>query len=319
MKNEKIKLVVGFITYGRLTSDYLPYFLESLHRQTFKEFAAVAFDNTEELENSNVSYIEERFPIIEIMRADKNIGFAAAYNRLLEKAKELGAEYFLAANPDTFFDSRALANLIKVMDADPELGSASPKIYKWDFKENVRTKIIDTCGIKLVTGLKFVDMGQGQVDYGQYNNADILGPSGAAAIYRMSAMEKIIKGGQYFDELMFMYKEDCDLAYRLHLAGFKSKCAYKAIVHHDRTTGMAGGGFFGFLAGRANKSQQVKKWSFLNQQIIFKKYWHRQNLIGKIVISFRKLELIIFALFFEPYLLEQFNNFRKLKGKINIY
>lgn len=116
-------------------------------------------------------------------------------------------------------------------------------------------------------GLRFVDAGQGEPDKGQYDDINILGPSGAAAMYRLEALEKAEQNGQYFDELMFMYKEDCDLAYRLKLAGYKSKCAPDAIIYHDRTARAKGEGNLKVFFNRGNKSQQIKKWSFLNQQI----------------------------------------------------
>ena len=243
---------------------------------------------------------------------------------MIDEAKKLGAEYFLVINPDTILELEAIKNFVEVMEKDKTLGSASPKVLKWDFSEDKKTDIVDTCGIRLKTGLRFIDLGQGEKDRGQYDKTEILGPSGAAGIYRMSALDKVKSpqpplsrgsGGQYFDELMFMYKEDCDLAYRLNLAGFKAKLAPEAIIYHNRPFSSAKTGFMAFFRGRKGKSEQVKKWSFLNQHIIFLKYWHLQGFLSKIVIILRILAIFVFALLFEPYLLGQYRELSK-KWKI---
>ena len=164
-----------------------------------------------------------------------------------------------------------------------------------------------------------MDAGQGESDKGQYDDINILGPSGAAAMYRLSALEKVKFNNQYFDELMFMYKEDCDLAYRLKLAGYKSKCVSDAIIYHDRTAQAKGEGNLEIAFNRRNKSRQVKKWSFLNQQIIYAKYWRKQDLYSKIAIIWRQVKTLVFILLFEQYLLVQLIQLWKIRKKITIY
>ncbi|MBU4347243.1 glycosyltransferase family 2 protein [Patescibacteria group bacterium] len=321
-------LTIGFITYGKSTAKYLPYFLSSLKGQTFKDFNILVFDNTEEAENENALYIRNNYPEIEIARGNGNLGFAAAFNRLINKAKGGGAEYFLALNPDMVLEPDAVEKMVKVLEGDSGLGSVCPKILKWNFENNKKTSIIDSCGIKVKSGLRFFDLGQNKFDKGQFNNAEILGPSGAAAMYRISVLEKVMinpphlplaKGGdQYFDELMFMYKEDCDLAYRLFLAGYRSKCVADAVIYHDRTTYGKGEGDLQVAFNRKGKSRQVKKWAFLHQQIIFIKYWKLQSFWNKLAIIWYEIKMIIFILLFEQYLLGELLNLWKIKKEIII-
>ncbi|MDP2736421.1 MAG: glycosyltransferase family 2 protein [bacterium] len=313
-----MRLYVGFITYGKATAKYLPFFLPSLRRQSFRDFKILAVDNSEQMENENAQYIKNNFPEINLKWPGKNLGYAKAFNLMIREAVLNGAEYFLALNPDMILEPDAVEKLAGVMDNENQLGSATAKVLKWDFIKQEKTKIIDSCGLKLLPGLRFVDFLEGEPS-GANCGAEIIGVSGVCALYRLSALEKVKRDGRYFDELMFMYKEDCDLAYRLFLAGFKSKCAGDAIVYHDRSGAGDGRSNLAVALNRKNKSRLIKKLSFLNQQIIFIKYWRLQSLAGKIAIIWFELKMLVFILFFEVYLLGQFKELLIIKKKIEIY
>jgi len=313
-----MRLYVGFITYGELTAKYLPYFLPSLKRQSYKDFKILAVDNSEEEINGNSAYIKNNFPEIGLKWPGKNLGFSKAFNLMIDEAVASGAEYFLALNPDMLLENDVLEKLVKAMDFGSELGSATAKVLKWNFAGQEKTGAIDSCGLKLLSGLRFVNYNEGEPANAN-GKEEIIGVSGALAIYRVSALEKVKRNGQYFDELMFMYKEDCDLAYRLFLSGFKAKCAVEAIVYHDRSSASQGQDNLPVVLNRKNKSRQIKQWSFLNQQIIFIKYWRLQSLADKIAVVWFELKMLVFILFFEPYLFKELINLKKISHKILRY
>ena len=308
-----MKLAVGFLTYNHFSAKYLSIFLESLQNQTFKDFKVFVMDNSDEENNKNSKYIKENYPQIDIEWSGSNLGFAKGQNKLIKKAIEAKAEYYLVLNPDTFLERNFIEILVAELDKNPECASISPKILKWDFEYNIKTDIIDSCGIKLKNGLRFFDLGQNQVDLNKFDEAQILGPSGAAGLYRVKALQTISEKGQFFDERMFMYKEDCDLAYRLYYRGFKSKCAGQAVIYHDRTSSGRGEGSIQIALNRKNKSRQAKLWSLRNHNLILKKHWKKQNLENKLYIIVYQIEAFSFILLFERYLLkEYFGVFRKL-------
>lgn len=313
------KLAIGFIAYGKSTAKYLPYFLSSLKKQNFENYKILAIDNSENKKNQNAEYIKKNYPEIIIEWAGGNIGFACAYNKMISQVVELGVEYFLVINPDIILEPDAIEKMIKEIDGDKELGSVCPKILKWDFERNKKTKIIDSCGIKEISALRFNDVGQGEIDNGQYDNANIIGPSGAAAMYRISALEKIKNNSEYFDELMFMYEEDCDLAYRLMLTGYKSKLVADAIIYHNRTASAKGSGNLQVALNRKNKSRQIKRWGFLHKHIIFIKYWNILSVKQKIEAAWFAFKMFIFAIIFERYLLKEYWKLWGLKNKIKIF
>lgn len=312
------RIIIGFITYGQGTAKYLPYFLRSLQEQTYNDFHILVFDNTETSENENLSYIKANYPEINIAGVGRNIGFAAAYNILIEKARSQGAEYFLALNPDMLLKPDMLKRLADKMDKDPDLGSVSPLVLKWNFKDKKETDVIDTCGISLLPGLRFVDALQNE-KYDSQAIPDILGPSGAAGLYRLSALEKIKQNGQYFDEIFFMYKEDCDLAYRMKLAGIKSKCVPAAVAFHDRSVSGQGKGIVAVALNRFDKSRQSKKWSFVHQQIIYAKFWRTLGWGNKLALVWNQIKTLVFITFFEQYLYLELSKVYKLRTHIKIF
>lgn len=317
------KLTIGTITYGKSTLKYLPYFFNSLEKQVFKDFKIIIFDNSEASEKDNKDFVRKEIDKgilnIELDFCGDNLGFAKAYNRMIRTAEGDKSEYFLALNPDLILEPDAIQKMIKKLDNDKNLASLCPKIYHWDFKNNEKEEKIDSCGIALALGLRFFDVGQGEIDNGQFEGAEIIGPSGAAAMYRMKALLELAENGNYFDELMFMYKEDCDLAYRFFLTGFKSKCLNDAIAYHDRTVKTRGSGFLKTVFNRKTKSEQSKEWSFLNQHIIFYKYWRLQSFREKINIVCYATKMFFFALLFERYLLKEYLKLFKIRKKIKRY
>ena len=309
-----MKIALGFITYNTNTAKYLPYFLDSLFKSLEhlpkNDWLVLARDNSEEADNYNCEYIENVFnkeeKLINFQWSGGNIGFAKAYNNMILEAKEWGAEAFFMVNPDTIIAPDALKKLAEVLALDNMLGSVSPKILRWDFADQKLTKVIDTCGLSLRPGLVFIDIGQGLEDVGQFHDFPILGPSGAAGLYRMSALEKIKESTGYLDERMFMYKEDCDLAYRLFLSGFSSNLVTEALIYHDRSVSTKGRGLLSTLNSRSSKSRQVRIWSHLNQHLLIIKFWSKQNNLNKVKIMARICLTGAYALFFETFLLKNY-------------
>jgi GT2 family glycosyltransferase len=174
-------------------------------------------------------------------------------------------------------DEKCLAELFASLESDDSIASVAPKLLRWDFANLSKTDVIDSCGIIMALGLRFFDLGQGEKDSRIFDSAKIIGPSGAFAAYRISALSDIKLGRDYFDSRMFMYKEDCDLDYRLFLAGHRSQFVPKAIAYHDRSVSSVG--------GRKSRSLAVRRWSWQNQKLIWNKYWRKQSLAGKILVA----------------------------------
>lgn len=288
------KVVIGTIAYGATTAPYLALFKKSLAEQTFQDFTLIIRDNTE-----------------------NNLGFSKAYNLMIKEAIKQKAKYFLVINPDVYLAKNTLELLVKVLEEDSRLGVVAPKLLQWDFENKLFTKIIDSCGLKLKTGLGFCDLGQGQVDLNQFVDTKIIGATGAAALFRLSVLEDTKEDEQYFDEHFFMYKEDCDLAYRLYLKNYQARLINDALGYHDRTA--SGGSLLKRFLNRRQRTNKVRAWSFINQHFLFIKYWHKQNLLNRFMILVRIKLLFFNALIFEQFLLSCYKEILKQSKTLKRY
>ncbi len=327
-------VVLGGILYNTKdnkyqTSKYLDILLESVSQQDYSNIKLIFADNSDKKDNDNVRIIKQKFPSAEIIYTGSNLGFSKANNILIRRALEVSADYFVALNIDMMLEQNFISEMVNVMLKNPQAASATGKIKRWDFlnyNDNNKgcTNYIDSAGIEVTKEHRFMDRGQGEIDHGQFDREEeIFGASGAAGIYKMEALEDIayvndknIK--EYFDELMFMYKEDVDLAYRLQLAGYKSVFTPLAVVYHDRSLSKVGKGLVGIIRGRLGRKKQYREWSWLNHHIILQKVSGlNYSRDAKLKTKWFELKSFIYILVAEPYLLKQWFRLFKMREEIN--
>jgi GT2 family glycosyltransferase len=204
-------------------AEYLAGCLESLRRQSYRDFEVVVVDNGSS--DGSVALIEERFPEVALISLEENKGFGAAMNIAIRKQK---AAYIACLNNDTEADPGWLAELVACLEGHPRAAAATSKLL--DLNERGR---IDDCGDILTKYFRAYARGRGEADAGQFDDEErVFGASGGASLWR----REIVCELGYFDEDLFAYYEDVDLSFRANLAGYECWYAPKAIVFH------AGGG-----------------------------------------------------------------------------
>ncbi len=327
------KVIIGSILYdskdwGYGTSKYLEYFIPSVLNQDYKNVELVFVDNSEEEDNANAKFLKEKYSEIKIIRPRENTGFAKANNLMINYALEKKADYYVASNLDMIFNPNVIEELVNSVMKTPQIASATCKVKRWNFENRKsetggKTNFIDTTGIVITKEHRFIDRGQGEIDHGQYDlEEEIFGASGAIAIYRLSSLEDVVfknENGhkEYFDELMFMYKEDVDLAYRLQWAGYKCIYSPRAIVYHDRSVEARGKGVVGIIMGRLGRNKRYKAWSWLNHHIILKKMLGSEH-SGKVRLKtfWYELKSNAYVLIMEPFLIKEWWRLFKMRKQI---
>jgi len=205
-------------------SDLLGRCLDSLRASTNQQFNLIVFDDgsTEDI----AAVVLARFPNARIMRSETNVGLARAFNLAIEAGS---APYVVLLNNDTEPEPTWLDELVASAKRHPEAGSVASKLRLM----SDRRKLHSAGDGWSVRGMPF-NRGVWLDDFGQYDCEEpIFAACGGAVLYRRCALEELRnRDGYVFDERLFMYCEDVDLAWRLQTAGWPAIFAPSAVVYH---------------------------------------------------------------------------------------
>lgn len=304
-----MKVSVNLITWNG--KKYLPYCLDAIGKQTFKDFSLLILDNGST--DGTMEFLKNfKFQIAnyKIVFNDKNAGFAAGHNKALHMSD---SEYVLVLNQDIILEPNFLEVIVNFLDTHPGVGAVTGKLLQWNFEKNKKTNIIDSCGLKIFKNHRIVELGAGEADDKKWNTSrEVFGVSGAAPVYRRTALEDVASSGEFFDKDFFSYKEDIDLAYRLCLFGWKSWFLPEAVAYHDRTARGSGEKNIDTARQRKSKSIFVNYHSYKNHLFfLFKNVpagiWWRYGYR----IKWYEFKKLIYLLFFERQTLKAWGEFFK--------
>ncbi|HAK53525.1 MAG TPA: glycosyltransferase family 2 protein [Gammaproteobacteria bacterium] len=213
-------MTVAIVVVNYQSDELLLQCLDKLECQTTKPDQIIVVDNHDE--EHDLSQVAKRFPLVRVLSAGSNIGFAAAAN--LGISHSVDVEYVALLNPDAFPDSGWLAALLQAADENPECGSYSSMMVMAHDPET-----LDGGGDALhFSGVPW-RVGHGGKKAGfSSDQAGMFSACAGAALYQVRALREA--GG--FDESFFMYVEDVDLGFRLQLLGYPCCFVSYAVVYH---------------------------------------------------------------------------------------
>jgi GT2 family glycosyltransferase len=181
--------------------------------------------------DGTIAAVSARFPEVEILANERNLGFAAGANVGLRHALAQGADYVFFINNDAVADPALLRHLLAA--AAPDVGMVAPKIY---YAGEPR-RIWSVGGQRHpLTGEQTGDA-RNTLDDGQWRDVaerDFF--AGCAVLFSREFLEQV----GLFDERFFMYYEDFDLSNRARAAGFRLLLSPRAHVWH-KVAGSSGG------------------------------------------------------------------------------
>jgi GT2 family glycosyltransferase len=174
--------------------------------------------------DGSVEMVQTKFPNVQLIVNDINVGFSKANNQAIEQAT---GKYILLLNPDTVIEVDTLEKCIHFLDTHPDGGGLGVKMIdgKGDFlAESKRGFPTPWVAFYKIFGLaklfphskKFGHYHLGYLDKDQNHEVEVL--SGAFMVLRKSMLDKVGN----LDEDYFMYGEDIDLSYRIIKAGYKN-------------------------------------------------------------------------------------------------
>ena len=171
------------------------------------------------IDNSPSDKLRNKFthPDIEYIFIEKNIGFGAGHNIVIDKIKNY-SKYHLILNPDVWFSPSVIHNLIAVMEKENSTAMVAPKVLFPDGKHQCSSRRYPSVFELLIrrSGL-FKKMFSSLLKRGEYNDKDLTKPfypevlHGCFQLFRTNDFVSI-KG---FDERYFLYMEDVDICRKI--------------------------------------------------------------------------------------------------------
>lgn len=198
-------------------ADLLERALRALSAQTYKT-AVCVIDNGS---TDHTSSVLGAFPHVRCIELGRNFGFGAAVNRGIASSD---ARLIVLLNNDAVADARFIEELVETQ------ARSGAEMVAGCLREPAGR--VESMGVEIDTSLVTYDYMNGS-PYADLPS-DLpppLGPCGGAAAYLRDAIQSV----GCFDEAIFAYLEDVDLAIRMRLAGMSCAVAPSAFVFHEHS------------------------------------------------------------------------------------
>ncbi len=205
--------------------------LESLSHLTYPNHRIILVDNGST--DDTVEAVRERFPEVQLIVNEKNLGFQGGFNAGIRCALDAEAEFVFVINNDTSVSPDILDELIKYAEP-PEVGMLSPKIYYASEPDRIWSVGGDCNPVTF----EMTHKGDNQLDRGQWEkviNRDFL--VGCAILMKRSTLETI---GLFDTGYHPIYYEDVDLCVRARRAGFRLLLIPSAKMWHKVSASSGG-------------------------------------------------------------------------------
>ena len=224
---------LSIITVNYNVKEFLQNLIHSIHKAAQNlTYEIIIVDNASS--DGSVEFITEKFPEVNLIANDKNLGFGKANNQALKIAK---GKYILLINPDAIVSEDTFTKMISFFESHPSVGLAGCKILNPDGTLQLacrRSFPGPWTSFCKVTGLSnlfpnsrlFARYNLTYKDENQSYEVDAI--SGSFMMMKREVYEKT----SGFDEDYFMYGEDLDLCYRIQQAGYKVYYVHETQIIH---------------------------------------------------------------------------------------
>ena len=224
-----MNITIGVISFN--TKELLADCLASIARQGNDLLAkTVVIDNASTDGSSGL--VEEKYPQVELISNNDNLGYAKAANQVLKNSK---SQFVLLLNSDTILHDKSIESILDFMQGCPQAGAVGPLLLNPDGSNQASGRRFPSfldASMHAFLGVIAPDNRFSRryklMDWDRKHKKEIDWISGAAIVLRRQAVKEI----GLFDERFFMYVEDMDLCYRLWENGWKIFLLPEAKVTH---------------------------------------------------------------------------------------
>jgi hypothetical protein len=231
---------LGIVIVNWNTRDLLRECLRTVYASTGDfRCRVVVVDNAST--DGSAAMVAAEFPQAHLIASDDNLGYPKGNNvglRALGYGDDHVAadapRYALLLNPDTEVPSSALCDMVRFMDAHPEVGAAGPKLVLPDGTlDKACRRGFPTPLVSIYHYMGLAKLFPRNRTFGRYNmtflDEDVETEVDSVVGAYMQVRREAIAQVGLLDETFFMYGEDLDWAFRIKSRGWK-------ILYHPRVT-----------------------------------------------------------------------------------
>lgn len=118
--------------------DLLKECLDSYLANDYPVFDITVIDNGST--DGTKEYVEKDFPAVELLRTERNLGYAGGFNfGMVHVLGKADVKYLLITNNDVKADRHIISELVKVAEGDDRIGFVSGKVYYYDHPDVFQT------------------------------------------------------------------------------------------------------------------------------------------------------------------------------------
>lgn len=164
-------------------------------------------------ESGSLSSIIEYIP-------HENTGYGSSHNIALQKAIEEGSDYHVVLNPDIYFESNVLSELVRYMDINTDIGYILPKVTYPNGELQYLCKLLptpfDLIFRRFLPKTRFIVRHNERYELRHSGYNKIMNPPCLSGCFMFMRLSTLKENNLFFDERFFMYCEDFDLMRRIH-------------------------------------------------------------------------------------------------------
>ncbi|MBR1689098.1 MAG: glycosyltransferase family 2 protein, partial [Prevotella sp.] len=176
--------------------------------------------------NDESILLKQRYPYINAIRSEKNLGFAGGNNIGIKAAN---GQYLFLVNNDTVFNDFNAQSLIARLTSSPKIGMVCPKIrFAW---ADHPIQFAGYTPLSKIT-MRNHSIGYGETDNGQYEKAHPTPYAhGAAMMIKKSAIEQV----GLMPECYFLYYEELDWSEMFKRSGYEIWYEPQCTIYHKES------------------------------------------------------------------------------------
>ncbi len=216
--------LVSIITINYNQAQLTCALLASLRRVSYPKLEIIVVDNASPTDDPDP--IKAQYPEILLLKSIENLGFAGGNNLGIAQAT---GEYLLFLNNDTEVAPTFLEPLVDLLERNPQVGVASPKIRYFDGEQLIQ--YAGSQGLNSWTG-RSITLGHLEADRGQHDRS---GPTALADGAAMLVPRRVVEAVGPMPALYFLYYEELDWCEHIKRAGYTCHYVAESTVYHKES------------------------------------------------------------------------------------